>query len=287
MLGSFRAAVQKARRDPSLYFAPLLSEESILEAFGCARWLWQGWVYTPVCTVWVFLSQCLSMDHSCREAVARLIAWRVARGLSPCSADTGALLYGTGRSAGIGLPSTGPSNRGDLEQESPSEWLWHGRRVRVVDGSTITMPDTGANQAEYPDWLRRNLDVAFPSRASWWSFRWRWGRSWRPPSENTRGSRPARTACSARSTAAWPTTTWRCLTVILAVGSISRCSSAQRRRRRPQASTQNHGLPHRPTPGKRRSRRSLAQAEPAELDVSRDLCDAARRVGPAWRCACE
>ena len=41
-------------------------------------------------TVWVFLSQCLSPDHSCRDAVARLIAWRVARGLHPCSADTGA-----------------------------------------------------------------------------------------------------------------------------------------------------------------------------------------------------
>jgi hypothetical protein len=58
-----------------------LSEESILEAFGPARWLWQGWVYTPAVTVWTFLSQCLSMDHSCRDAVARLIAWRVARGL--------------------------------------------------------------------------------------------------------------------------------------------------------------------------------------------------------------
>ena len=90
MLGSFRAAVFKVRQDRSLYFASLLSEESILEAFGSARWLWQGWVYTPVVTVWVFLSQCLSMDHSCREAVARLIAWRVARGLRPCSADTGA-----------------------------------------------------------------------------------------------------------------------------------------------------------------------------------------------------
>jgi len=40
-------------------------------------------IYTPAVSVWVFLSQCLSVDHSCREAVARLIAWRVSRGLRP------------------------------------------------------------------------------------------------------------------------------------------------------------------------------------------------------------
>jgi hypothetical protein len=32
----------------------------------------------------------LSADHSCRAAVARLLAHRLARGQSPCSADTGA-----------------------------------------------------------------------------------------------------------------------------------------------------------------------------------------------------
>ena len=76
MLGSLRAAVGAARRHESLYFAALLSEERILEAFGSARFLWQGWVYTPAVTVWVFLSQCLSPDHSCRDAVARFIAAR-------------------------------------------------------------------------------------------------------------------------------------------------------------------------------------------------------------------
>jgi len=162
MLGSFRTAVQRARRDPSLYFAALLSEESILEAFGPARWLWQGWVYTPAVTVWVFLSQCLSMDHSCRDAVARLVAWRVARGLRRCSADTDA--YCTARDD---LPEAAcrqlvRQTGAGLEREAPSEWLWHNRRVRVVDGSTITMPDTAANQAEYPQLAAQKPGCGFP-----------------------------------------------------------------------------------------------------------------------------
>lgn len=150
MFESFRSAVAQARRQGDLYFAVLLDRQSIIEAFGEASSLWQGWIYTPAVTIWVFLSQCLSPDHSCREAVTRLAAWRAKQGLAPCSSDTGA--YCTARDA---LPEaalrqlvlrTGRT----VEAEAPLEWLWHGRRVRVVDGSTVTMPDTPENQAEYP-----------------------------------------------------------------------------------------------------------------------------------------
>jgi len=162
MFQSFRSAVAKARQHDNLVFAGLLSAESIHYAFGDARRLWRGWVYTPAVTVWVFLSQCLSADHSCRDAVARLIAWRVAGGQKPCSADTGA--YCTARAD---LPEeacqqlvrdTGSS----LEREAPAAWLWHGRHVRVLDGSTITMPDTEANQAEYPQMKSQRPGCGFP-----------------------------------------------------------------------------------------------------------------------------
>src|SRR6476646_10040944 len=89
MYQSFRHAIADARRHPDLYFAALVDQQSIVNALGSASSLWQGWVYTPAVTVWVFLSQCLSPDHSCREAVARFIAWRVSRGQQACSAETG------------------------------------------------------------------------------------------------------------------------------------------------------------------------------------------------------
>src|SRR3989337_1402216 len=90
MLQSFRRAVAEARRHGDLYFAAPISQDRIDKAFGSARWFWQGWIYAPTVTVWVFLSQCLSSDHSCHDAVARLVAWRTACGLKPCSAGTGA-----------------------------------------------------------------------------------------------------------------------------------------------------------------------------------------------------
>lgn len=150
MFVSLRGAVMQARRQGDLYFAALLEAQTITEAFGSASSLWQGWIYTPSVTVWVFLSQCLSGDHSCRDAVLRLIAWRTAQGLKPCSAETGA--YCTARDA---IPETAcrelvQHTGREVENQAPTEWLWRGRQVRVVDGATITMPDTPENQAEYP-----------------------------------------------------------------------------------------------------------------------------------------
>lgn len=162
MDSAFRRAVAEARRHGDLYFAGLLSEDRILEAFGKARSVWQGWVYTPAVTIWVFLSQCLSVDHSCREAVAGLIAWRLARGLKACSSQTGA--YCTARDdvpeeACVRLMRE--SGR-KVDEEAPPEWRWHGHRVLDVDGSTFTMPDTPANQVEYPQMASQRRGCGFP-----------------------------------------------------------------------------------------------------------------------------
>lgn len=162
MDGSFRRVVAEARRHGDLYFASLLSEDRILEAFGNARLFWQGWIYTPAVTVWVFLSQCLSPDHSCREAVAGLIAWRLARGLRACSAQTGA--YCTARED---LPEEACAQlmreTGRVaEEEAPATWLWLGHHVYDVDGSTFIMPDTPENQAEYPQVPNQQPGCGFP-----------------------------------------------------------------------------------------------------------------------------
>jgi hypothetical protein len=38
----------------------------------------------------------------------------------------------------------------DLEEAVPKDWLWYGRHVKIVDGSTLQTPDTEANQEEWP-----------------------------------------------------------------------------------------------------------------------------------------
>jgi hypothetical protein len=159
---AFRQAIAKARRQGNLYFASLLAEDHILQAFGKARWFWQGWIYTPAVTIWVFLGQCLSPDHSCRDAVAQLIAWLVAVGRPACSADTGAYCTARDHLPEEACVQLARDTGRQVDEDAPRSWRWLGHRVLNVDGSTITMPDTPANQAKYPQIPGQKRGCGFP-----------------------------------------------------------------------------------------------------------------------------
>ena len=77
-------------QDDGLPFGDVLSAKTLSSALATIEGGWVDRIYTPVVTLWVFLGQVLSADHSCRAAVARLIAHRVASGERRCSAETGA-----------------------------------------------------------------------------------------------------------------------------------------------------------------------------------------------------
>ena len=85
---SFRDQVRTLRRqflqDGDLPFTDVLTEEVIAQALTAIRGCLDR-IFSPLVTLWVFLGQVLSVDHSCRAAVARLRAHRLARGQGPCS----------------------------------------------------------------------------------------------------------------------------------------------------------------------------------------------------------
>jgi len=74
----------------ALPFSKILTEDLVAQTLTEACVSWVDRIFSPLITLWVFLSQVLSADHSCRAAVARLVAHRVARGQQPCSGRTGA-----------------------------------------------------------------------------------------------------------------------------------------------------------------------------------------------------
>src|SRR5262249_43803859 len=90
---SFRRQAGFLRRqflqDGDLPFATVLTEDGIADALATVGG-WLDRIFSSLVTLWVFLGQVLSADHSCRAAVARLNAHRAARGQKPCSAHTGA-----------------------------------------------------------------------------------------------------------------------------------------------------------------------------------------------------
>ena len=90
----FRFLQRQFLQDGDLPFTNVLTNECLSQALDSIKTAWKDRIYTPLVTLWVFLGQVLSADHSCRAAVARLIAHRCSHGLAPCSPETGAcLLY--------------------------------------------------------------------------------------------------------------------------------------------------------------------------------------------------
>ena len=77
-------------QDGDLPFSNVLSDQIVSHALTAVGVVWNDGIYTPLVTLWVFLSQVLSVDHSCRAAVARLIAHRLSQGQRACSPETGA-----------------------------------------------------------------------------------------------------------------------------------------------------------------------------------------------------
>jgi hypothetical protein len=76
--GRFREQVRFLRRqflqDGELPFTDVLSESAVAQALKALDVVWLDRIYSPLVTLWVFLGQVLSQDHSCRAAVARFIA---------------------------------------------------------------------------------------------------------------------------------------------------------------------------------------------------------------------
>jgi hypothetical protein len=149
-------------RDQGLPFADSLSERNILDALNEYGVQFRDRLFNPVTTIWGFLSQVLSDDHSCRETVSRIIAHRAAAGLEMCSPNTASYCNARARLPTAVLRSLARRTAQQLQAGLPEGWKWNGRNVFVADGSHVSMPDTQENQASYPQPVVQQDGIGFP-----------------------------------------------------------------------------------------------------------------------------
>lgn len=119
-------------------------------------------LFPPLVTLWAFIGQVLDPDQSCNRALARIQAHRATNGLPPLSCDTGAYCKARQRLPEEIFPRLCLRLGTTLAAKADSPELWFGRRVKVVDGSSASMPDTAANQAEYPQPSNQKPGCGFP-----------------------------------------------------------------------------------------------------------------------------
>jgi len=150
-----------AQRD-GLPFADVLSAGMVAQALQAADYVEHDRTYTAATVLWAFLSQALDADQSCGGAVMRVIAHRLAQGQPACSSSTGAYCIARRRLPEAVFAECVRSTARTQETQSPAEWKWLGRTVKIVDGTTVSMPDTPDNQEAYPQSTSQRPGLGFP-----------------------------------------------------------------------------------------------------------------------------
>lgn len=163
----FRLVLASFLHRPDLPFADVLSEEAIEKAFDDEDASFaedDDAVFTPAVTLWAFLSQVLFKDEqrSCVAAVARVAMLLTALSRGPCSSNTGAYCRARGKLSEEVIRQLAVSVGEGCEKDLATDMLWHGRHVRLVDGTTATMPDTPENQEAYPQNSQQKEGLGFP-----------------------------------------------------------------------------------------------------------------------------
>ncbi len=147
-----------------LPFADVLTEEDVAEALAAEDVQFgelAGSVFTPALVLFGWLSQVLHRD-SCAAAVSRIAVLLVMLGREPCAGDTGAYCRARAKLPEPVIRRLTVQAAQKLEDQVPADWLWNGRHVKLADGTTLTMPDTDANQAAYPQNTAQKPGLGFP-----------------------------------------------------------------------------------------------------------------------------
>lgn len=146
-----------------LPFRQLLDEQRIRAALDRAGVVFRKRIFDPLTTIAAFLSQVVaSKDATCEDAVSRVLFERVARGEPACSTDSSSYCKARGRLPEEAIVELTRQTGQELAEQAAQAWLWKGRHVKIIDGSTAEMTDTPENQAEYPQSRTQKPGLGFP-----------------------------------------------------------------------------------------------------------------------------
>jgi hypothetical protein len=113
-------------------------------------------------TFWAFLSQVLSPGSACREIVRKVQAWSVQHHQRLPDSGTSAYCQARGRLPLKRLQEVHQHLAAKLIAQTAAADLWLGHRVKVVDGTGLSMPDTAANQKAWPQPVSQKSGCGFP-----------------------------------------------------------------------------------------------------------------------------
>jgi len=151
----------KQKADATTFFH-VLTDDVMFEKLESLLPEYRERMNTPTDTLSMFLSQSLNADRSCQHAVNEWFMNRQGVGLSAVSTNTGAYCLALQRLPEKLISELVHHSANELVRNVPTKWLWKGRNVKLVDGTTLSMPDTPEHQARYPQPKSQQPGVGIP-----------------------------------------------------------------------------------------------------------------------------
>lgn len=140
-------------------FAPWINAS--LPVSGCGGMKGRNRVFSCEWMFWAFLCQILA-GIGCRGAVKCVQSWAIARGRPAPSSNPSAYCQARNRLPIAVLNRVFAETATRLEERVARHELWHGRRVKLVDGTGLSAADTLSNQAEWPQPSNMKPGCGFP-----------------------------------------------------------------------------------------------------------------------------
>jgi hypothetical protein len=148
-----------AECDADTFFNVLTSQE-LLDCVEAQAGEYRERLYPPTQTLAMFMAQVLHADRSCQRSVTQLANARLRTGLSQCSTATASYCRARQRLALSSLRAL-LDTTGRLASERGAR-VALGRTIKLIDGATVSMPDTTDNQGHFPQPDTQTVGVGFP-----------------------------------------------------------------------------------------------------------------------------
>ena len=140
------AALRSSISDLGVLFHDILPAEWLLEIASDVR----KRSFTQVTVFWAWISQVLEQNDSSSNDVTLIQTWFKDNDLQPPAYDTSSYCKARQRLPDEFLTRIHEKIEFHAEARVEEHHLWYGHRLKAIDGTSVKLMDTPANQKKYP-----------------------------------------------------------------------------------------------------------------------------------------
>ena len=158
----FKKVQKRFQETRKLVFSSALKEEEIQEVLSQNHVKYKRNIFTPMITLWAFLSKVLNIEESYRKVAAKVKAFLFSQGIKDKKVAKSTYCEAKKRLKEKVLSDLCRHVADSIRESVPEKYLWCGRKVKTYDGSSLLMAGTEKNRAEFPQWVKCKPDCGCP-----------------------------------------------------------------------------------------------------------------------------